>query len=847
MAAFIWLFVANPNAAWTYLVGSDKVKEYGKKNEKALLLETLNNPKAHARVVYFSRTGKDLARPGEDDIDYFQDIVPYPWLKEIYDSGFFHKSSIPSSVDPAVKEIRKALSDINDIPAKDRTVGNTILSEFVPQPVIDYIAADTKEGRQLRFLYPLVNREVVAEDYYNICARQRALIENKTILAIIEAEKAKSKAERQADLAILGTLASNLKKYISKIEEEIEILDKNTALVLSFRFINDVNRLLTDFDKEPLSQEYYPLARALAYEVERRLSMREGVIEFSSTETSDESQKKDGVDLKYDRYNRILEGVVQIIQRYDYDPNVLVNPWGYTEEKKKEIIESLTEQFAHLFFANVVRAIKKKIAHNGYPVKVSSKVKRTLATIQAIPSEEAISAYSSEYLADNFIRPLVRSKKGLAIFDGLQEIFFLYSAGPGTGKGEIMDATFTPRLGKYSDLIDKFILYHTRNIRVKKGISEKDGITYHFRTAQRLFELKSIFKEIAIAIVNRQWQGAAERTYFEPGILIKNVTGTSNLKKDDRIIKSDKKEGIVLKRGNNEIVALPSGAVIIPEGKPGVILVDDIIEEVGPDYLKISRRIFGLDSVFKGKKPVILEGGYGWFKALHTDYPNITVAFIAPFSDEELKMRADNTSWIADHFTEPALVRIAYEEMVRLVSENKGEIDILTDPGLQREIKEGVEGLASSPLGAGDLLKDYESRLKQERSIGAYKGRIFDPKINIAREKISDRGMFLPCYGLTIITKVKPEMPLYSRLVGLQEELKIKGLEGVIAFNSPVSLHMTINTILFGQESLSGVIPGIVGERREQVKKAFDVIGNPGQVASYAVGIGIKKSISVLI
>ncbi|MDO8969815.1 MAG: hypothetical protein Q7U74_03945, partial [Saprospiraceae bacterium] len=55
MAAFIWLFVANPNVEWVYLVGSDKVDAYGKKDERGLLLETLNRTDAHASVVYFPR------------------------------------------------------------------------------------------------------------------------------------------------------------------------------------------------------------------------------------------------------------------------------------------------------------------------------------------------------------------------------------------------------------------------------------------------------------------------------------------------------------------------------------------------------------------------------------------------------------------------------------------------------------------------------------------------------------------------------------------------------------------------------------------------------------------------
>jgi hypothetical protein len=69
----------------------------------------------------------------------------------------------------------------------------------------------------------------------------------------------------------------------------------------------------------------YDEARAMAYEVNRRLSSRDGFIAFSREEK--EERKKDGIDGRYDRYNRVLEGVVQILNRADY-PNVFCKSLG---------------------------------------------------------------------------------------------------------------------------------------------------------------------------------------------------------------------------------------------------------------------------------------------------------------------------------------------------------------------------------------------------------------------------------------------------------------------------------------------------------------------------------------
>jgi len=102
LAAFVWLFVANPNVQWTYIVGSDKIASYGKKGEFALIVETLGHRKVESQVLYYLRAGQD--------IDVNRDIVPFDWLLKKWKSGFFKQSQLPSC-ELSASEIRLAIVD----------------------------------------------------------------------------------------------------------------------------------------------------------------------------------------------------------------------------------------------------------------------------------------------------------------------------------------------------------------------------------------------------------------------------------------------------------------------------------------------------------------------------------------------------------------------------------------------------------------------------------------------------------------------------------------------------------------------------------------------------------------
>jgi hypothetical protein len=101
IAAFAWLFVANPNVLWTYLVGSDKVAAYGRKDERQLLTGTLSDSRVRSQVVYFDRPDADVVPT--------TDIEPYPWMADLWTRGVVRRSEM-RTCSLSSSAIRQALS-----------------------------------------------------------------------------------------------------------------------------------------------------------------------------------------------------------------------------------------------------------------------------------------------------------------------------------------------------------------------------------------------------------------------------------------------------------------------------------------------------------------------------------------------------------------------------------------------------------------------------------------------------------------------------------------------------------------------------------------------------------------
>jgi starch synthase len=639
IAAFVWLIVANPNVEWVYIVGSDKVGAkgdypgYGRKEEIRLVQDTL--AKSGVKILYFERKGQE--------IDYDFKIKPYFWLNDLWQKGVFEKSELTSFADLSATDIRMALI------RNDQTVNGLPVDSLVPASVIDYIKADNEIGRTLRFLYELENKEKIADGLVKDGILQRGLAAYQVALDFIIENQQKNNIS--ADM--LRKLNGRISKKIAQLKKNIKIQDHNSRMIESGLFIKDLNDLAQKYlDQPKISRYQYDTARAMAYEINRRLSSRDGIRQFSRFEKPD--LKPGDTDKEYERYNRVLEGVIQVLTRDQY-PNVFVNKWGYDKVTAEENINNVCEQFSRLFFVNIVKGMQKVLARTGYIANAPPAAMVIIDKVRAL-TEKDLNKMSADEIADDIIRPLIATEKGLAIFDDMQEKFMLYSGAPGTGKGAVMDRTFDPKseIAKYKDIIDKLTLYHTRDPRNENQPNkeaEKDGIKYHFRTEQQLRELESQGK-IETAWVNKQLQGLADENFIEQVTMDKAHVGKPNRREEK--------------------------------------LDSDVIVSETDTTITVTRKIQGSQAIFDGRKPVILEGGFGWYLALKERYPNITTAFISSFEDSEIVLRSNNTRWINETFTHSDEKRLAYEELAYIVSQNKGEVDITVDADLQKQIIHAV-------------------------------------------------------------------------------------------------------------------------------------------------------------
>ncbi|HOU35887.1 MAG TPA: glycogen/starch synthase, partial [Candidatus Omnitrophota bacterium] len=152
--------------------------------------------------------------------------------------------------------------------------------------------------------------------------------------------------------------------------------------------------------------------------------------------------------------------------------------------------------------------------------------------------------------------------------------FVVYSGPPGGGKGAVWEAFER----KYSDLIEKFVLIHTRNIR--KG--EQMGVNYHYRNPDHWFFVEEEWQgHVITALINNQLQGMAVKDIVDEFVYIDPVT------------KEEHKDTVYIE---------------------------------------------GLDTkLAQGSKLIILECGLAWFEALREKYgDDLMSIFISPFDEETL-------------------------------------------------------------------------------------------------------------------------------------------------------------------------------------------------------------------
>ncbi|MFA5369779.1 MAG: DUF1868 domain-containing protein, partial [Candidatus Omnitrophota bacterium] len=418
-------------------------------------------------------------------------------------------------------------------------------------------------------------------------------------------------------IKVLKDLPVNAARYFNETMDLVEI-------VLNERFVLS---LLNDYDAYPVVK--YILAERLFHELGHN-----NVIGAAQEEIEEEARL---IDRDLELHSIIPVNFQRKINKY-------------FQEKKPEFPSG----YYFAFLDELLPLGKEQRA-----VKINEYIMRDANLAIGGLTDQAIDALSVDELVKLIFKiPDMRDKK-------IAHKFLLYSAAPGTGKGEVMDATFTEGKGKYAHLVDKLILYHTRSPRIKKDksgneISEKDGIAYHFRSEDELRQLKKDGK-IITALINNQLQGMALETFYEEITIQKPA-----------LVDSDK----------------------------AVLLSDDSIIEETDEYIKISRRIHGLKDIFEGSKLVILEGGYGWFESIKKDprykeqHKDVLTIFISPFADKEIDIRAGNNAWIDSRFALPEEKAAAYDEIAVIIQELAGEIDLTQNSDLQARVVKAVEDKA---------------------------------------------------------------------------------------------------------------------------------------------------------
>ncbi|MDD5098065.1 MAG: glycogen/starch synthase, partial [Candidatus Omnitrophica bacterium] len=153
----------------------------------------------------------------------------------------------------------------------------------------------------------------------------------------------------------------------------------NSVIIETNIFIEEFNKLLREFGEDqyqldPGHPDYNAKVaqiKALAYEVERRLSSREKSQKFNWNST----YKRDP---GYIRLNRVLEGTVQVYlavfmhntrklngdHHYNY---VIENPWIYDEDKIESKLSEKAEEFARPFLLHLVLAMREKVVLSRLP------------------------------------------------------------------------------------------------------------------------------------------------------------------------------------------------------------------------------------------------------------------------------------------------------------------------------------------------------------------------------------------------------------------------------------------------------------------------------------------------
>jgi hypothetical protein len=171
-------------------------------------------------------------------------------------------------------------------------------------------------------------------------------------------------------------------------KEQASDVMQNSEIIESPEFIDDLNeRLVKDFGKTSIEPNRVSESRMLAYEINRRLVDRDPIYKFG--------RNADAGKEEYDRYNRVLEGIVQILYSEEYgEDNIVVNEWSFTDEQKAENNERLKTQFPGLFFRHVLKGLSSSKANDLIAFKTW--LEQQGIAVPSVVNEQIASRYKQE-------------------------------------------------------------------------------------------------------------------------------------------------------------------------------------------------------------------------------------------------------------------------------------------------------------------------------------------------------------------------------------------------------------------------------------------------------------------
>ncbi|MCM8827557.1 MAG: glycogen/starch synthase, partial [Candidatus Omnitrophica bacterium] len=151
--------------------------------------------------------------------------------------------------------------------------------------------------------------------------------------------------------------------------DKITALKSNADLIESQQFIDELNHLLEKYFNSSLriTPDLETLARAIAYEVQMKLArdVKRGDISFTLKIPDHSKEKEAKFDKSEDMFNRVIEGVAQILLREEYlrqgRGSIVVNSfiWSGNWQEIETRMNQVADEFCGNYFRYLIKEINK--------------------------------------------------------------------------------------------------------------------------------------------------------------------------------------------------------------------------------------------------------------------------------------------------------------------------------------------------------------------------------------------------------------------------------------------------------------------------------------------------------